>query len=82
MDKSELQQLASRAKHELDAIEAADTPENEEKLTLLLATKGVQVHRRELKSPQRYEITLADGNTIEFVTLLDLERMCSKFGYL
>lgn len=81
MDKLDMQQLALKARSEAEAIRAADTPENEERVIALLATKGVKVTRLKLKKAQRYNMTLASGH-IGPVTLLDLQRQCMKLGLM
>ena len=80
MDKQKVQEIAAILKRELDAVHAADTSGKEERIIGLLSAKNVQVRRRNLKSPLRYEVRRPNGRGMELVTLLDLERMCKKLG--
>lgn len=81
MDKLDMQQLVRNAKIEGEAIRAADTPENEERVLGLLASKGLKVTRLKRKSAQRYNVTTANAS-FGPVTLLDLQRQCVKLGLI
>lgn len=81
MDRLEMQRIAMEANKEAEAIRAADTPENEERVIGLLTAKGLKVTRLKKKSAQRYNVTTANAS-FGPVTLLDLQRQCVKLGLL
>lgn len=64
----------------LREIEAADTPENERRLTELLAKQGAQLRRGRRKGAARYTVRLAGGSAIEGVTLAEVESFVASHG--
>ncbi|MEJ6783771.1 hypothetical protein [Aminobacter sp. Piv2-1] len=79
MYRNELQKIAADAKAQLEAIKAADTPENEKRLVSLLASRGVKITKLRRKNPARYRATLKNGS-MEPVTLHDLEGLLAKLS--
>ncbi|KQW75629.1 hypothetical protein ASC89_22085 [Devosia sp. Root413D1] len=73
----DLRQLAVR---KLAEIEAADTLENERRLTEMLAGRGMQMSRGRRKGAARYTVKLADGSQIVGVTLAEVEVLLSRKG--
>lgn len=76
VDRSDIQRIVAQAQSEAEVIRAADTPENEEQVLRLLASKGLKG-----KSAQRYNVTTANAS-FGPVTLLDIERQRVKLGLL
>lgn len=70
-------ELAAEVRGKLADTIAADTLENELRLTALLKSKGVIVKRGRQKNPARYTVTM-QNSSIGPVTLLDLEQIWNK----
>ena len=81
VDRSDIQRIVAQAQSEAEVIRAADTPENEEQVLRLLASKGLKVTCLKRKSAQRYNVTTANAS-FGPVTLLDIERQRVKLGLL
>ncbi|CUX20071.1 hypothetical protein G6L34_07915 [Agrobacterium tumefaciens] len=79
MDREELRAFAIKAKSNLEAERAFDTPENERRLIDLLATRDIKVTKRRKKAPNRYAV-VTPTSRIEPASLLDLNDMCIKLG--
>lgn len=79
MDKKEIECIVSAARQRLAEIDAADTPENEERLTALMKSKGIIVKRGRQKGPQRYTVTISN-TSVEPVSLFDVEGIWKKIS--
>ncbi|MEQ9637741.1 MAG: hypothetical protein RLW68_16870 [Devosia marina] len=75
MDSLSTEALRRTVLEKLAEISAADTPENERRLTEMMAARGMQLRRGRRKGAARYSVTLADGSQVIGVTLADVEGM-------
>jgi len=75
MDGLSADTLRQKVLQKLAEIAAADTPENERRLTEMMAARGMQLRRGRRKGAARYTVKHADGSQIVGVTLADVERI-------
>ncbi|ODT77096.1 MAG: hypothetical protein ABS76_29100 [Pelagibacterium sp. SCN 64-44] len=64
MDGLSADTLRQKVLQKLAEIEAADTPENERRLTEMIAARGMQLRRGRRKGAARYTVKHADGSQI------------------